>query len=215
MISMLELNMKSRLFKEASSAFNTSMASPYLHTPGITNSIRPGLGGQHHYCDCTATNKLSNHFVTVLVSVQYLSLLCMKYCAVLSGLKQWRPEYMPSSTAPPTISHFTPPTLTMALPLQSPQHFDEFSTPPPSNAPPSQSPPHFDEFSTTVTANTTAIIESLLQRLAKTGDEQNFTNDDDTSPLSMYCLRNMIATLGLFGYTSSGKYALGRDRIDF
>ena len=184
--------MKSRLFKEASSAFNTSLASPYLHTPGITNGIRPGLGGQHHYCDCSATNKLSNHFVTVLVSVQYLSLLCMKYCAVLSGLKQWRPEYMPSSTAPaPTISPFTPPPPTMALPSQSPPPFDEFSkttkypfTPPtPTMALPSLLPPHFDEFSTTVTANTTAIIESLLQRLAKTGDEQNFTNDDDTSPL--------------------------------
>ena len=48
-----------------------------------------------------------------------------------------------------------------------------------------------------MTANTTAIIESLLQRLAKTGDEQNFTNDDDTSPLSMYSLRKMIAMLGL------------------
>ena len=197
--------MKSRLFKEASSAFNTSMASPYLHTPGITNGIRPGLGGQHHYCDCSAKNKLSNHFVTVLVSVQYLSLLCMKYCAVLSGLKQWRPEYMPSSTAPPTISPFTPPPPTMALPSQSPPPFDEFSTttnypftpPTPTMALPSQLPPHFDEFSTTVTANTTAIIESLLQRLAKTGDEQNFTNDDDTSPLSMYSLRKMIAMLGL------------------
>ena len=65
---------------------------------------------------------------------------------------------------------------------------------------PSALPLHFDEFSTkTVTANTTAIIESLLQRLAKTGDEQNFTNDDDTSPLSMYSLRKMIAMLGLFG----------------
>ena len=89
--------------KEAIAAFNSSVTNPYLHTPGITDGIRPGLGGQHHYCDCSSTNKLSTHFVTVLVSVQYLSLLCMKYCAVLSGLKQWRPEYMPSST-PTTIS---------------------------------------------------------------------------------------------------------------
>ena len=102
------------LIKETTSSFNSSMTSPYLHTPGITNGIRPGLGGQHHYCDCSAANKLSTHFVTVLVSVQYLSLLCMKYCAVLSGLKQWRPEYMPSSTPPSTtISPVTtPPTTT-------------------------------------------------------------------------------------------------------
>ncbi len=43
--------------------------------------------------------------MTVLVSVQYLSLLCMKYCAVLSGLKhKWRPEYMPSSSSTTTTT---------------------------------------------------------------------------------------------------------------
>ena len=81
-------------------AFTGAPENPaYLHTPGITKGIRPGIGQQHHYCDCAAPDKVSSHFVTILVSVQYLSLMCMKYCAVLSGLRRrWRPEYMPSST---------------------------------------------------------------------------------------------------------------------
>lgn len=86
--------------------------------------IRPGLGGQHHYCDCTSANKLSTHFVTVLVSVQYLSLLCMKYCAVLSGLKQWKPEYMPLSTTSTTTTTTTT-TTTIIESLQRIQE-DEF-----------------------------------------------------------------------------------------
>ena len=86
--------------KEQYRAFTGVSESPLLlHTPGITQGIRPGIGHQNQYCDCTAGNKVStNNFVTILVSVQYLSLMCMKYCAVLSGLKQWRPEYMPLST---------------------------------------------------------------------------------------------------------------------
>ena len=51
--------------------------------------------------------------MTVLVSVQYLSLLCMKYCAVVSGLRHWRPEYMPASTTPSTTT--TSPTTTTAI----------------------------------------------------------------------------------------------------
>ena len=85
--------------KEQYRAFTGVSESPLLlHTPGITQGIRPGIGHQNQYCDCSAGNKVStNNFVTILVSVQYLSLMCMKYCAVLSGLK-WRPEYMPLST---------------------------------------------------------------------------------------------------------------------
>ena len=73
----------------------------YLHTPGIRAGIRPGLGGKHRYCDCSSPNKLSTHFVTVLVSVQYLSLMCMKYCAVVASLQQWKPEYMPLARIDP------------------------------------------------------------------------------------------------------------------
>ena len=91
--------------KEQYRAFTGVSESPLLlHTPGITQGIRPGIGHQNQYCDCTAGNKVStNNFVTILVSVQYLSLMCMKYCAVLSGLK-WRPEYMPLSTTTTTTA---------------------------------------------------------------------------------------------------------------
>ena len=98
--------------------------------------IRPGLGDEHHYCDCTASDKLSNHFVTLLVSVQYLSLLCMKYCAVVTGLRKWRPEYMPLSTTSTSTTTTTTalttttgaPTTTVTTILNSLQIWDD-STP--------------------------------------------------------------------------------------
>ena len=95
--------------KEQYRAFTGVSESPtaFLHTPGITQGIVPGLGQQNQYCDCASPNKLSSHFATILVSLQYLSLMCMKYCAVLSGLKQWRPEYMPLSTTTITTTTIT------------------------------------------------------------------------------------------------------------
>ena len=78
-----------------------------IHYLLTSSGIRAGIGDENQYCDCSAANKLSNHFVTVLVSIQYLSLLCMKYCAVVSGLKHWRPEYMPSSTSTTTLTSTT------------------------------------------------------------------------------------------------------------
>ena len=79
-----------------------------------SSGIRAGIGDENQYCDCSAANKLSNHFVTVLVSIHYLSLLCMKYCAVVSGLKHWRPEYMPSSTTTSSTTTLTSTTTTTA-----------------------------------------------------------------------------------------------------
>ena len=81
----------------------------YLHTPGITYGIRPGLGKPMHYCDCskTVSNRIStNSVVTALVSIQYLTLMCTSYCikrikqrnhrAKLSNANgQWKPSYIP------------------------------------------------------------------------------------------------------------------------
>ena len=74
--------------------------------------------------------------VTVLVSVQYLSLLCMKYCAVVSGLRHWRPEYMPASTTPSTTTTSSTTTTGLTAILDTAlqkwesegQIFDVFST---------------------------------------------------------------------------------------
>ena len=86
----------------------------YLHTPGITFGIRPGLGKPIHICDCSQPVKSasSNHYIasnsvlTALVSIQYLTLMCTTYCH--QKLKQrnknakqsqaignWKPSYIP------------------------------------------------------------------------------------------------------------------------
>lgn len=81
----------------------------YLHTPGITYGIRPGLGTPTQFCDCskTETNRISsNSVLTALVSIQYLTLMCTSYC--INKLKQrnhrakqsnligkWKPSYIP------------------------------------------------------------------------------------------------------------------------
>ena len=81
----------------------------YLHTPGITYGIRPGLGTPTQFCDCSKTeaNRISsNSVLTALVSIQYLTLMCTSYC--ITKLKQrnhrakqsnligkWKPSYIP------------------------------------------------------------------------------------------------------------------------
>ena len=43
--------------------------------------IKPGLGDPGPYCNCSAQPDLiSNNFVTLLVSMQYLLILCSQYC---------------------------------------------------------------------------------------------------------------------------------------
>ena len=74
---------------------------------------RPGIRPEMH-CDCSAPGKLSNSFVTVLVTVHYLTLLCTKYCARVTtkvDRPKWRPAYMPSSTTS-TTTITTEPTST-------------------------------------------------------------------------------------------------------
>ena len=117
--------------KEQYRAFTGVSESPkFLHTPGITQGIVPGIGQQNQYCDCVSPNKLSSHFATILISVQYLSLMCMKYCAVLSGLKPWRPEYMPLSstttiTTTITTTATTIPSTTATAIIEELQQRDE------------------------------------------------------------------------------------------
>ena len=118
--------------KEQYRAFTGASESPtaFLHTPGITQGIVPGIGQQNQYCDCGSPNKLSSHFATILISVQYLSLMCMKYCAVLSGLKPWRPEYMPLSstttiTTTITTTATTIPSTTATAIIEELQQRDE------------------------------------------------------------------------------------------
>ena len=84
----------------------------YLHTPGITYGITPGLGKPiSEFCDCsqTVTNRIaSNSVITALVSIQYLTLMCTNYCIkklkrrnhrakVPSTNTQWKPSYIPYS----------------------------------------------------------------------------------------------------------------------
>lgn len=45
-------------------------------------SIRPGLGDPAPYCDCSRPDLVSaSNFVTMLVSMQYLLIVCRQYCA--------------------------------------------------------------------------------------------------------------------------------------
>ena len=62
----------------------------------IENAIKPDI-----HCDCSSPGRLSNNFVTVLVTVHYLTLLCTKYCANAAKVekRRWRPAYMPPSTS--------------------------------------------------------------------------------------------------------------------
>ena len=61
-------------------------STSYLHTPGITFGIRPGLGKPIHICDCSKPVTAKNHYIasnsvlTALVSIQYLTLICTTYC---------------------------------------------------------------------------------------------------------------------------------------
>ena len=83
----------------------------YLHTPGITYGVRPGLGKPiEQFCDCSKTGQLNriapNSIVMAIVSIQYLTLMCTRYCvknikqrnlrakqATTNG--QWKPSYIP------------------------------------------------------------------------------------------------------------------------
>ena len=86
----------------------------YLHTPGITFGIRPGLGKPIHICDCSkpvqsaSTNRYiaSNSVLTALVSIQYLTLMCTTYChkqlkkrnknaKQSQEIGNWKPSYIP------------------------------------------------------------------------------------------------------------------------
>ena len=55
--------------KEQYRAFTGVSESPtaFLHTPGITQGIVPGIGQQNQYCDCASPNKLSSHFANDLI----------------------------------------------------------------------------------------------------------------------------------------------------
>ena len=67
--------------------------------PRTTGLVRSGLGDPAPYCDCAADDLISNNFVTLLVSVQYLVLLCGTYCgggSAASGRLRVRPQQMNS-----------------------------------------------------------------------------------------------------------------------
>ena len=90
---------------------NQRYSLSYLHTPGITYGVRPGLGKPiEQFCDCTKTGQLNriapNSIVMAIVSIQYLTLMCTRYCvknikqrnlrakqATTNG--QWKPSYIP------------------------------------------------------------------------------------------------------------------------
>ena len=59
-------------------------SSPFLHTPGIIQGIRPGIGHDpESFCDCNSTqpDKVnSENLLAALVSIQYLALVCLKFC---------------------------------------------------------------------------------------------------------------------------------------
>ena len=100
------LNENNRAF-DANQRYSLS----YLHTPGITYGVRPGLGKQiEQFCDCSKTGQLNriapNSIVMAIVSIQYLTLMCTRYCvknikqrnlrakqATTNG--QWKPSYIP------------------------------------------------------------------------------------------------------------------------
>ena len=68
---------------------------------GLDNVIKPDV-----HCDCSSPGKLSHNFVTVLVTVHYLTLLCTKYCASATKVekRRWRPSYMPPSSTTETAT---------------------------------------------------------------------------------------------------------------
>ena len=94
---------------EKMNEFSTS----YLHTPGITFGIRPGLGKPIHICDCSKPVTAKNHYIasnsvlTALVSIQYLTLMCTTYChkklkakrnkhaKQSNAIGNWKPSYIP------------------------------------------------------------------------------------------------------------------------
>ena len=100
------LNENNRAF-DANQRYSLS----YLHTPGITYGVRPGLGKPiEQFCDCSKTGQLNriapNSIVMAIVSIQYLTLMCTRYCvknikqrnlrakqATTNG--QWKPSYIP------------------------------------------------------------------------------------------------------------------------
>ena len=59
-------------------------SSPFLHTPGIIQGIRPGIGHDpESFCDCNSTqpDKVNpENLLAALVSIQYLALVCLKFC---------------------------------------------------------------------------------------------------------------------------------------
>ena len=59
-------------------------SSPFLHTPGIIQGIRPGIGQDpESFCDCNSTqpDKVNpENLLAALVSIQYLALVCLKFC---------------------------------------------------------------------------------------------------------------------------------------
>ena len=64
---------------------NQRYSLSYLHTPGITYGVRPGLGKPiEQFCDCSKTGQLNriapNSIVMAIVSIQYLTLMCTRYC---------------------------------------------------------------------------------------------------------------------------------------
>lgn len=49
--------------------------------PRSSGLVRAGLGSPDPYCDCRNADMISTNFVTLLVSAQYLLIMCGEFCA--------------------------------------------------------------------------------------------------------------------------------------
>ncbi len=63
----------------------------------VSARIKPGLGDPQPYCDCSTPDQISNNFVTLLVSAQYLLILCGDFCG---KRRQQSPSFVPKEEVP-------------------------------------------------------------------------------------------------------------------